>query len=160
MDHLRTKMNAKCANNPDPKPIAQNPKRNYKADQKNPSPLAGQEQIGCDQAGQNEHDAGANPASGFSNLFVGRTRNAFLEINQPRGDKDRMSVGVNKTRRNHLIFAVDLDDVLAVFLKPSISETLLRGADRHNFAGIAENGGTFDNSEFFEIPPAARTRLA
>src|SRR5438067_1317026 len=68
MDHLRTKMNANRANDPDPKSIAQNPKRDYEANQKSSSPSAGQEQIGCDQTGQNEHQAGANSAAFLTDL--------------------------------------------------------------------------------------------
>src|SRR5271167_2671928 len=44
----------------------------------------------------------------FRNLFIGRARNAFFEIDEAWRDKGWMSVGIDETGENDLVLAVDL----------------------------------------------------
>lgn len=67
-----------------------------------------------------------------------------------------MSVGIDEAGERDLAFAVDLDDLLSVLLKPGIAKGILALAHRDNLSPEAEDGGVFDDAQFLEFGAAAR----
>ena len=105
-------------------------------------------------------DAGANSATGFGNLFVGCAGNALFKIDETGINEGRMGVGIDKTRKHDLTFAIDLDHLPAIFSQPRIAKGVFGCAHRDNFAAQAKDSGVFDDAEFLESGPAARAGLA
>ena len=61
---------------------------------------------------------------------------------------------IDKSRKNDLIFTIDLKDFFSILLKPWISQGVFGPADRNNLASEAEHGGVFEDGELFQIGPA------
>ena len=102
----------------------------------------------------------ANAASSRGDFFVRRALDALLEIHQARADKKRVRVRVHESRQHNFLFTVDLSEFLAILLQPGIAQGIFRFADGSDSSSDAEDGGIFDNAEFFEFRATARAGLA
>jgi hypothetical protein len=70
-----------------------------------------------------------------------------------------MCVGIDEARKNNHPVTVDLANVLLILSIPGIAQGLAGLADSDDFAGLAEDGGVFDNAKFPKIGSAPRSRF-
>src|SRR5689334_1222941 len=63
VDHLRSNVHAEQSDNKDPEPVAQDPQRNHKRYQYDLSPAGPEKEMGREQAGDQQHPTGADPAA-------------------------------------------------------------------------------------------------
>src|SRR5713101_7039269 len=104
-------------------------------------------------------DTRANASARLGNLFVGRARDAFLEIHQPRRNEHGMSVGIDEPGQNNLTLTVNLDDSLAILLEPGIAQRVFGVADGNNLPADTKDGSVFYDAEFAEFRAAAWARF-
>jgi hypothetical protein len=71
-----------------------------------------------------------------------------------------MSVGVDESGKDNLAFAINLDDGLTVLLEPRITHRVFAFTDGNNLTSEAKHGSVFDDAQFVELRPAARTGFA
>jgi hypothetical protein len=68
-----------------------------------------------------------------------------------------MSVGIDKAGEHYLIFAVDLDDFLAMAFYPAIAQSFFAFADGDDLPAYAQDSGIFDDAELAKVWPTAWT---
>ena len=113
----------------------------------------------------------ADAAAGFSDFFVARSGDAFFEIDEARGDEDRVSVGIDETGKDDLVGAVDffrrlrVTQVSAQLRGANLGHPILQlfakfvgGADGGDFAVFDEYGTVFDDAEVAHLAEAAARR--
>ena len=59
-----------------------------------------------------------------------------------------MSMRIYKSRKHDSARAIDLGNLLAIFLKPGIVQGIFDGANRNNLAACAENSRILKNVQF------------
>ena len=64
---------------------------------------------------------------------------------------------IDKAGQHHAASTIDLDDLLAVALQPTIADRILRGPGRDDLPTDAENGSIFNNSQVGKIASTAGT---
>ena len=98
-------------------------------------------------------------AAGRGDLFIGSAFDALLKIHQPRTDKNRMGVRIDEAREDDFARAVDLENFLAIFLQPGITQSVFGRADGNNLTAEAQDSAIFDDAELLEVGTAARAGL-
>ena len=69
-------------------------------------------------------------------------------------------MGIDEAGKDDSAGAIDFGDLLTMLLDPGIAESIFGRADGDDFAADAEDGGVFENAEFFEIGTAARALVS
>jgi hypothetical protein len=71
-----------------------------------------------------------------------------------------MGVAIDQTGKYHPSFAVDFFYLSPVLVEPGMAEQLSLPACSDDLSGATQNGGIFDQTDFFECLPATRVILA
>jgi hypothetical protein len=67
-----------------------------------------------------------------------------------------MGVRIDKSRQNYLACAIDLDQLLTVFLHPGIAERIFRLSDGNDLSAETNYRSISDDSKFAQISAAPR----
>ena len=71
-----------------------------------------------------------------------------------------MRMRVDKSGQNHFAGAVDLDDLAAISLEPSVAQRVLGGADGDDFSAQAQHRAVLNDAKLFQVRPATRAKLS
>ena len=104
--------------------------------------------------------AGTNTAAGFGNLFVARSCDTLLEVNESGRGEDRMGVGVDEPRQHDLARAIDLLNMCCFRREEFVLRNFVGCPNRDNLAVSKEHRAVCYEPEFAHLRAPARAGVA